>query len=64
MNLEQAFCELLEKGRQSGELDKTTDVKAWSYLLLNLHQSINIMAKADQDQQRAKEMISFVIAGI
>lgn len=64
LNLEQAFCELLEKGRQSGELDKTTDVKAWSYLLLNLHQSINIMAKADQDQQRAKEMISFVIAAI
>lgn len=64
LNLEQAFCELLEKGRQSGEIDKTTDVKAWSYLLLNLHQSINIMAKADQDQQRAKEMIKFVIAGI
>jgi TetR/AcrR family transcriptional repressor of nem operon len=64
LNLEQAFCELLENGRQSGEIDTTTDVKAWSYLLLNLHQSINIMAKAGQDQQRAKEMISFVIAGI
>jgi TetR/AcrR family transcriptional repressor of nem operon len=64
LNLELAFCELLENGRQSGEIDTTTDVKAWSYLLLNLHQSINIMAKAGQDQQRAKEMISFVIAGI
>jgi TetR/AcrR family transcriptional repressor of nem operon len=64
LNLEQAFCELLENGLQSGEIDTTTDVKAWSYLLLNLHQSINIMAKAGQDQQRAKEMISFVIAGI
>jgi TetR/AcrR family transcriptional repressor of nem operon len=35
-----------------------------SYLLLNLHQSINIMAKTGQNPERAKEMISFVIAGI
>ncbi|WP_339187141.1 TetR/AcrR family transcriptional regulator [Paenibacillus sp. FSL R5-0490] len=62
--LEQAFCELLEKGQQSGEIDKTTDIKTLSYLLLNLHQSINIMAKTGQNPERAKEMLSFVIAGI
>ena len=49
-DLEQAFCELLEKGQQSGEIDKTTDIKTLSYLLLNLHQSINIMAKTGQNQ--------------
>jgi TetR/AcrR family transcriptional repressor of nem operon len=64
LELEQAFCDLLVKGQQRGEIDKTTDIKALSYLLLNLHQSINIMAKADQNPERAKEMISFVIAGI
>ncbi|WP_322745733.1 TetR/AcrR family transcriptional regulator [Paenibacillus donghaensis] len=64
LNLEQAFCELLEKGRQSGEIDKNTDIQALSYLLLNLHQSINVMAKIGQDQQRAMKMINFVIAGM
>ncbi|OME05450.1 TetR family transcriptional regulator [Paenibacillus odorifer] len=64
LELEQAFCDLLKKGQQRGEIDKTTDIKVLSYLLLNLHQSINIMAKADQNPERAKEMISFVIAGI
>ncbi|MFC9710430.1 TetR/AcrR family transcriptional regulator [Paenibacillus sp. NPDC056933] len=64
LDLELAFCELLEKGQQSGEIDKTTDIKTLSYLLLNLHQSINIMAKTGQDPERAKEMISFVIAGV
>lgn len=64
LELEQAFCDLLEKGQQRGEIDKTTDIKVLSYLLLNLHQSINIMAKADQHPERAKEMISFVIAEI
>ncbi|WP_235206654.1 TetR/AcrR family transcriptional regulator [Paenibacillus tyrfis] len=63
-NLEQAFSELLEKGRQSGEIDKTTDIKALSYLLLNLHQSINVMVKVDPDQQRAKDMIKIVTEGI
>lgn len=64
LELEQAFCELLEKGQQSGEINKSTDIKALSYLLLNLHQSINIMAKTGQDPERAKEMITFVIAGV
>ncbi|MFU1795339.1 TetR/AcrR family transcriptional regulator [Paenibacillus azoreducens] len=64
LNLEQAFCELLEKGQQSGEIDKNTDIQALSYLLLNLHQSINVMAKIGQDQQRAMNMINFVIAGM
>lgn len=64
LNLEQAFCKLLEKGQQSGEIDKTTDIQVLSYLLLNLQQSINVMAKIGQDQQCAKDMIRFVIEGI
>lgn len=64
LNLEHAFYELLEKGQQSGEIDKTTDVKALSYLLLNLHHSINVMARVGQDQQRALDMINLVIASI
>lgn len=62
IKLEQSFYELLERGQQSGEIDKNTDIKALACLLLNLNHSINVMVKVDKDEQTIKQMIDLVIS--
>ncbi|WP_231710682.1 TetR/AcrR family transcriptional regulator [Gracilibacillus suaedae] len=59
--LEQSFFTLLEKGKNSGEINRNVDIKALTSLLLNLNHSINVMAKAGKDKQEVEAMISFVI---
>lgn len=63
-NLEQSFYKLLERGQQSGEIAKTTDIKSLACLLLNLNHSINIMAKVNIDKEKIEQMINVVICNL
>lgn len=59
--LEQNFYDLLSKGQQTGEIDANNDIGALSHLLLNLNQSISIMAKVQPDPKKIDDMINTVI---
>lgn len=59
--LEQLFYKLLSKGQQTGEIDSTKDIKALSFLLLNLNHSINIAAKVKTDRNIYYDMLNTVM---
>lgn len=60
-SLEASFCRLLAKGRQSGEIKDTADIRALACLLLNLNHSINIMAKVNMERQQIEQMVQTVM---
>lgn len=59
--LEKIFFDLLEKGKQSGEIAASVDIKAQAFLFLNLNHSINVMAKAKMDRSDVEHMVENVI---
>lgn len=59
--LEQAFFDLIERGKKKGEISQTVDSKAQAYLFLNLNHSINVMARAKVNREEIEHMIKTVI---
>ncbi|MGG4107337.1 helix-turn-helix domain-containing protein [Paenibacillus lautus] len=58
--LEQLFYETLKKGQETGEIAPEKDIKMFSYLLLNLNHSINVMARVQSDINKVHGMMNAV----
>lgn len=60
--IEMSLMRLLEKGKESGQIDAQVDSKKWSFLLLNLHHSINITSKINHNKEDFVDMIRQVVS--
>ncbi len=54
---EQLICELIEKGQQSGELDKTLNAERLSYYFNNAFTGLRVMAKTTDDREKLKQIV-------
>ncbi|WP_334074563.1 MULTISPECIES: TetR/AcrR family transcriptional regulator [Paenibacillus] len=55
--LERLFYEKLKKGQETGEIAPEKDIKMFSYLLLNLNHSINVMARIQSSNDKVRAMM-------
>lgn len=53
----QLFLRIIEKGQKTGELNNRTESKELAYLLLNLHESVIVLATIEDDEAKQRQMI-------
>lgn len=56
-----AFCELLKRGQQSGEIAADRNIEDLAYMLLTINHGINVAAKLNNSRERAESMMRTVL---
>ncbi|MCS7459570.1 TetR/AcrR family transcriptional regulator [Paenibacillus doosanensis] len=55
--LEQQLYDVLERGRQSGEIAADKDIRSIARMLLGLAQGINVVSRASKDREQLEGMV-------